>query len=686
MTTNVLLQPWVGPFGGLPPFDQVSTSLFRSALLTSMDSFRQEIAAITNNPEPATFQNTIVPYEDAGRTYNNVCTIFGIWSSSMNDKEFQAVELEMVPIMSGFSDELTQNLPFFQRIEKVYNNRENEHLTDEEKRLVWLTYKGFVKGGAKLDEAQKKRVAEINQRLATLYTEFSQNLLADEENNTTIVDNESDLVGLPQSFISSAASTANEMGHSGKWAIVNTRSAVEPVLMFSANRSLRETVWRKFVSRGDNKDTHDNNERISEILKLRVERANLLGYPTHAHWRLEDSMAKTPERAMQLLAQVWEPAVARVADEVRDMQAIADQEGSQITIEPWDYRYYAEKVRKQRFDLSQNEIKPYLQLDNLRDALFFVADKLFGLSFGRVDNVPVYHPDVTVYEVAEKASQRHIGLWYFDPYARAGKQSGAWMNAYRNQERFKGEVTTIVSNNANFIKGKPGEPILISWDDARTLFHEFGHALHGLLSSVTYPSISGTAVARDYVEFPSQLLEHWLDTEEVLSRFAKHFETGESIPQGLVQKIRKAAKFNEGFATVEYLASAFIDMKLHLAGDSTITPSEFETKTLSELGLPKQIVMRHRTAQFAHVFSGDAYSAGYYSYLWADTLTADAFEAFKEGAGPYDGSVSERLKKYVFSVGNTVDPEVGYRSFRGRDPSVEALMRKRGFAATHINK
>lgn len=434
-----------------------------------------------------------------------------------------------------------------------------------------------------------------------------------------------------------------------------------------------------FVNRGDNGDAHDNNAIISEVLQLRAERAKLLGYQTHAHWRLENAMAKTPERAMELMMAVWKPAVARVEEEVADMQKIADQEKAGIKIEPWDYRYYAEKVRKVKYDLDQNEVKPYLQLEKLREGMFWVAGELFNFKFTPVTNVPVYHPDIRVWEITDRTSGKHVGLWYFDPYARAGKRSGAWMNAYRSQERMDGEITTIVSNNANFIKGKPGEPVLVSWDDAITLFHEFGHALHGLSSNVTYPTLSGTAVPRDYVEFPSQLLEHWVETPEVLQKFAVHYQTGKPIPQELVDKIMKASKFNQGFATVEYLAAAIVDMKLHLAGSQKIDPDKFERETLAEIGMPKEIVMRHRTPQFGHVFSSDGYSAGYYSYLWSDVLNADAFEAFTEAGGPYDKKVAERLRKYIFTIGNTIDPADAYRNFRGRDPKVEALMRKRGF-------
>ncbi|HSN69374.1 MAG TPA: M3 family metallopeptidase, partial [Thermoanaerobaculia bacterium] len=512
----------------------------------------------------------------------------------------------------------------------------------EQQRLAWRYYTNFVRAGARLDTASKARLSEINQKLAGLYTDFSQNVLADETDEFLVLGSDADLAGLPQSLRDAAAAAASSKGQAGKWVITNTRSSVDPFLTYSDRRDLREKAWRMFVNRGDNGGAHDNNAIIAEILRLRAERAKLLGYQTHAHWRLENTMAKTPERDLELMEAVWKPAAARVREEVADMQAVANKEGANITIEPWDYRYYAEKVRKAKYDLDQNQVKPYLQLEKLREGMFWVAGELFNFAFTPVSNVPVYHPDVRVWEVKDKTTGRHIGVWYFDPYAREGKRSGAWMNAYRNQERFAGEITTIVSNNANFVKGKPGEPILISWDDATTLFHEFGHALHGLSSNVNYPSLSGTAVFRDYVEFPSQLLEHWLSTPEVLQKFAVHYQTGEPIPAALVEKIERAATFNEGFETVEYLASALVDMKLHLAGDRPIDPDAFEKETLAELGMPREIVMRHRTPQFMHVFSGDGYSAGYYSYLWSDVLTADAFGAFVEGGGPYDRAVAKR--------------------------------------------
>jgi peptidyl-dipeptidase Dcp len=682
---NPLLAGWSGPYGGVPPFDQVEVAHFQPALEAAMAENLAEIERIAANPEAPTFENTIAALERAGRTLNRVGAVYGVWSSTMNSPDFQAVEREMAPRLAAFSDRITQDEALFRRIEAVYEANGDRALTPEQQRLAWRYYTDFVRAGAKLDAPAKARLSEINQRLAGLFTRFSQNVLADETNHYLLLDSDADLAGLPESLRVAAAAEARDKGLSGKWVITNTRSSMDPFLTYADRRDLRERAWRIWVNRGDNGDEHDNNAIITEVLQLRAERARLLGYETHAHWRLENAMAGTPERALELLEAVWEPATARVRQEVADMQALAEAEvaeddgdSASITIEPWDYLYYAEKVRKARYDLDQNLVKPYLQLEKLREAIFWVAGELFAFDFHPAD-VPVYHPDVRVWEVTDRATKRHVGLFYFDPFARPGKRSGAWMNSYRRQERFEGEVTTIVSNNTNFVKGAPGEPTLISWDDATTLFHEFGHALHGLASSVSYPSLAGTNVSRDYVEFPSQLLEHWLATPEVLQRFAVHYQTGEPIPQELVDRIERASTFNQGYATTEYLASALIDMKLHLAGDGEIDPDAFERETLGALGMPREIVMRHRTPHFLHVFASDGYSAGYYSYLWADVLTADAAEAFREAGGLYDGEVAERLRRHVFSVGNTIDPAEAYRAFRGRDARIEALMRDRGF-------
>ena len=676
---NPLLDDWTGPFGGVPPFDRVKVSDFKPALEAGMTENLAEIEKIANHSAVPNFENTIAALERTGKTLNKVSTIYGIWGGNMATPEYQTVQREMAPKLAAFRDKISQNEALFRRIEAVYNSPDKGKLTAEQQRLIWQYYTNFVRSGAKLDAAKKKRLAEINQQLAGLFTKFGQNLLAEENGQWVGLKDESELAGLSQSLRDAAAAAATAKKVEGAGIIINTRSSVDPFLTESSRRDLRERVWKMFINRGDNSNEYNNNAIITEILQLRAERANLLGYKTHAHWRLENAMAKTPERTLELMETVWPAAIARVKEEVADMQALANKEGAKITIEPWDYRFYMEKVRKAKYDLDQNEVKPYLQLDNVRDAMFFVAGELFNFTFTPVNDVPVFHPDVTVWEVKNKATGKHVGLWYFDPYARDGKRSGAWMNAYRSQERMDKDITTIVSNNSNFVKGKEGEPVLISWDDATTMFHEFGHALHGLSSNVTYPTLSGTAVARDYVEFPSQLLEHWLSTPEVLQKYALHYQTGKPIPQALVDKIKNASTFNQGFATTEYLSSALIDMKLHLAGSEKVDPDRFERDTLASLGMPKELVMRHRTPQFQHAFGSDGYSAGYYSYLWSDVITADSFGAFTEGKGPYDKAVGKKLVENIFSVGNTIDPAEAYRKFRGRDPKVEALMKKRGF-------
>lgn len=675
---NPLLAPWQGPHGGVPPFNQLQVAHFAPALEAAMAAQLADIDRIAANPAPATLDNTIAALERSGRDFGRVASLYNVFSSTLKSDEFQAVEREMAPRLAAFRDRILQHRKLFERVEAVSESPQRGSLTPEQQRLAWLKYTDFVRGGARLAGEARERLTEVNQRLATLYTTFAQNVLADEA-RYLLLEREEDLAGLPDSTASGAAAAAEERGHAGRWAILNTRSSVEPFLAYSARRDLRERVFRDFYGRGDNGDAHDNKAAIAEIVALRHERARLLGYATHAHWRLERSMAGTPERAMALMDAMWKPAAARVREEVADMQALADAEGAGIAIEPWDYRYYMERVRRARYDLDANEVKPYLQLERLREAMFWVAGELFGLRFEPQPALPVCHPDVRVWEVTREG--KHLGLFYFDPYARVGKSSGAWMNAYRSQERIDGDITTIVSNNCNFVKVRAGEPVLVSWDDARTLFHEFGHALHGLHSDVTYPSLAGTAVDRDYVEFPSQLLEHWLRTPEVLKRFATHCRTGEPMPDAVLDKLDRAATFNQGFDTVEYVASAIVDMRMHLEAEKVRDVAAFERETLAALGMPREVAMRHRLPQFTHLFSSDGYSAGYYSYLWADVLVADAFEAFLEAGGPYDRDAARRLRECVLSRGNTVDAAEAYRAFRGRDPAVEALMRKRGFAA-----
>ena len=673
---DYLTEAWSGPFGGVPAFDKVKIADFDPALMASIDAQRQEIKAITDHKSAPDYHNTIEAFEASGMALNRTGTVYGIWDSNLSGPEFQKVSAKMSPIMAAFGDEVNQNMALFSRISAVYDKKDSLQLTSEQQRLLWLNYKEFVRQGANLSPEDKKTVADINQQLASLFDSFSKNLLHDEAQYIFIT--KDDLDGLPEGFVASCASKAKALGKDGQYAIQNTRSAMEPFTTFSTRRDLREKVWRLFIMRGDNGDAYDNKAIIKKILKLRAKRAQILGYKTHAHWRLEVAMAATPENAMGLMESVWGPAVNRVHEEVADMQKIADSEGKGVKIEPWDYRFYAEKVRKERYNLDEGEIKPYLQLSKITQALFWVANKMYGFEFEPVHGLPVFDPEVSTYSV--KRHGKVIGLWYYDPYAREGKTSGAWMNEYQVQAKFPKAQLAIVSNNCNFLKAEPGHPLLISWDDAVTMFHEFGHALHGLASNVTYPTLSGTNVQRDFVEFPSQLNEHWLALPEVLNRFALHWQTGEPMPQALQDKIQKSLKFNQGFATVEYLAGALIDMKLHLMGDADIDPAQFEIDELKKLNMPHEIVMRHRTAQFGHIFSGDGYSAGYYSYLWSDALVADVHEKFVSGGGPFSGTTAKDYFDKILAVGNTIDQAQAFRNFMGRDVNRDALMRKRGFA------
>ncbi len=674
---NSLLGKWTGPYGGVPAFDKAKLEDLKPALEAGMAKNLEEVDAIANSADAPTFENTILQMERSGQDLNRIFTYWGIWSSNMSTPEFREIQREMAPKLSEFFSKITQNEKLFARVEAVYESDELKGMGPAEQRLVKLTYDGFARNGATLEGEAKKRYAAINQRLAELHTQFSNNVLADEEGYVLYI-SEEQTRGLPESFKSAAAAAAGE--REGEYAITNTRSSMDPFLTYSDERDLREKVWRTYYDRGDNGDDHDNNAIISEILKLRDERIALLGYDNYAQWRLEDRMAKNPENALNLMEAVWPAALARVKEEVADMQAVADAGGADFKIAPWDYRYYAEKVRKAKYDLDSDEVKQYLQLDKLREAMFFVAGELFNFQFSPVPagSVPVFHGDVKVWEVTDKTSGDHIGLWYLDPFARPGKRSGAWATSYRSHETFDGKKNVLASNNSNFIKGAPGEPVLVSWDDAETFFHEFGHALHSLSSNVAYPSLNGGI--RDYTEFQSQLLERWLSTDAVIDNYLVHHETGEPIPDELVAKIKKAATFNEGFATTEYLASALVDMRYHTTDASDIDPDQFERQTLAELNMPEEIVMRHRSPHFGHIFSGEGYSAGYYGYLWADVLTSDAAEAFAEAPGGfYDKEVAAKLVKYLFAARNSMDPADAYRAFRGRDATIDALMRDRGF-------
>lgn len=682
MSENILTQEWTGPYQGVPAFDTMKVTDIQEAIEFGMTESLADIDKIANNTEAPNFTNTIAALEASGKTLDRVFNYYGILSSNMSSPEFRSIQSELAPKLSEYSSKITQNEKLFQRIKAVYDASQETPLALQEQRVVDLTYKKYEMNGANLDPAQKERYAAINKELSSLYNTFSDNVLHDEENYVTYL-NQDQLDGLSEGFIKSAAKIATDKGQDGTYAITNTRSSMDPFLTYATNRALRKQVWENYYSRGDNGDEFDNNAIIAQILKLRKERVALMGYNNYAEWRLQDRMAKTPENAMDLMMAVWPAAIARVAEEVADMQTVANDNGDNITIEPWDYRFYAEKVRKKKYDLDSDEVKQYLQLDKLTEALFFTAEKVFNYKFTPVKegSVPVFQEDVNVWEVTDKDSGKHIGLWYLDPFAREGKRSGAWATTYRSYTNFEGETNVLASNNSNFVKPAPGEAVLVSWDDATTFFHEFGHALHFFSSNVKYPTLNGGV--RDYTEFQSQLLERWLSTDQVIHKFLVHYKTGEPIPASLVTKIKKAATFNQGFGTTEYLASALIDMKLHLADPTNIDIDAFERETLADLKMPKELPMRHRTPHFGHVFSGEGYATAYYGYMWADVLTSDASEAFAEAPdGFYDKETADKLVKYLFAPRNAMDPAEAYRLFRGRDAKMEALMKDRGFPIT----
>jgi len=680
---NPLLNEWTGPYGGVPAFDAMNLADIEPAMETAMANSLAALEVIAQQAESATFANTIVAMEGASEELNRVSAYYGIWSANLSTPEFREIEQRLAARIADYYSAVRQNSALFARIKAVYEGEEFKSLQPDQQRLTWLVYDSFASNGATLEGEAKERYAAINQQLAELQTRFANNVLADEEGYITWLENDQ-LSGLPDSVIAAAAQAATDLGQPEKWAIKNTRSSMDPFLTYSTHRELREAVWRNYYNRGNNGDQHDNNALIAQILALREERARLLGYNNFAEWQVQNRMAKTPEAAMELMLGVWPAAIARVDEEVADMQAVAAGEGADITIAPWDYRFYAEKVRKAKYDLDSDQVKQYLQLDKLRDAMFFVAGEIFNFKFSPVPegSVPVFHPDVKVWEVTDRDSGEAVGLWYLDPFARAGKRSGAWATSYRSHETHAGKRTVLSSNNSNFSKGAPGEPVLISWDDARTYFHEFGHALHALSANVAYPTLNFGV--RDYTELQSQLLERWITTDKVIDQFLVHYQTGEPIPAELVEKIQRAGNFNQGFDTSEYLASALMDMKFHTTSPAGLDAQAFERDTLAELNMPEELVMRHRSTQFTHIFSGESYAAGYYGYMWADVLAADASEAFTEAPGGfYDEEVGQKLVDYLFAVRNAMDPADAYRAFRGRDAETDALLRDRGFADPH---
>jgi peptidyl-dipeptidase Dcp len=671
--SNPLFEDWTAPFGA-PPLDRLRPEHFPPAYDRALAEHAAEVAVIAANPALPSFENVIVALETSGRLLTRVEGVFHNLASSVTNGALQAIELELAPRLAAHWSAITLNAALFARIDDLYQRRETLGLDAESLRVLERYHLDFVRAGAQLHGENRDRFAEIAQRMAVLGTQFSQNVLADEETYVLGV-SAGQMAGVPDAVRDAAASLAKERGLDAPFAVSLSRSSVEPMLQFADDRALRERLFRAWAARGTGRGSsmHDNSAIITEMLALRAERATLLGYENFAAFKLDDSMAGTPGTARALLEEVWEPARARALEERDALQALIAQEGGNFRLAPWDWRYYAEKLRRARFDFDESAIKPYLELNNMIAAAFFTAEKLFGLSFRERKDVPVYHPDVRVWEVARDGHP--IGLFYGDYFARPGKQGGAWMSSFRDQEKLTApDVLPIIINNCNFAKA---DPCLLSFDDGETLFHEFGHALHGLLSQVRFPRLSGTNVARDFVELPSQLFEHWLEQPEVLKRYARHHRTGEPMPAALMDKLLKARNYGQGFATVEFLASAIIDMDFHTRPPPA-DPAAAERQTLRRIAMPDEIVPRHGATHFGHVFGGDGYAAGYYAYLWSEVLDADGFRAFEEAKDPFDPATAERLYRYIYSSGGTRDYATAYRAFRGRDPHVDALLEGRG--------
>nr|WP_298100678.1 M3 family metallopeptidase [uncultured Shinella sp.] len=677
------LVEWTG-LNGLPRFDLVKDEAFAASFDAALAAHEAEIDAIAGNPDVPTFENTVVALEIAGDALSRVSALFWSRAGANTNDTIQALERDIAPKMSRHYSKIGTNAALFKRIDALWEGRAGLNLSLEQVRVLERHWKGFVKAGAKLAKPEQDRLSAINETLAGLGAKFGQNVLADEKSWALFLDEGEALDGLPDYLKDAMAAAARDRGQDGRYAVTLSRSIIEPFLASSARRDLREQAFRAWVARGENDGETDNRGIVKDTLALRSEKAGLLGYANFAALKLDNTMAKTPDAVNGLLMQVWEKAVARAREEEAELAALIADEGRNHEVMPWDWRYYAEKLRAKKFNFSEAELKPYLQLEKIIDACFDVAERLFGIRAIEKKGVPVYHPDVRVFEIRDR-EDRLVAMFLGDYFARSSKRSGAWMSSYQSQHRLPlpngsvGEIP-IIYNVCNFAKPAEGKPALLSLDDARTLFHEFGHALHGMLSDVTYPSVSGTGVSRDFVELPSQLYEHWLTVPEILTRYAVHYQTGEAMPQVLLDKVLAARTFNSGFATVEFTSSALVDMAFHTRGPVE-DPMAVQSEVLQKIGLPKSIVMRHATPHFQHVFSGDGYSAGYYSYMWSEVLDADAFSAFTETGDAFNPAMAARLKTYIYAVGGSVDPEDAYKAFRGKLPTPEAMLEKKGLAA-----
>jgi peptidyl-dipeptidase Dcp len=671
--TNPFFEDWTAPFAA-PPLDRIKPEHFAPAYDRALAEHTAETAAIAANPVAPTFDNVVVALEKSGRLLTRVEGVFYNLTSAATNEVLQAIELEMAPRLSAHWSAISMHPVLFARLDAIHQKRETLGLDAQSLRVLERYHLDFVRAGAQLKGEERDRLAAIAQRLAVLGTQFSQNVLGDEE-DWVLPLSEAQMAGIPASMRDAAAAKSQALKMEAPFAVTLSRSSVEPFLQYAQDRVLREHLHRAWVSRGDNANAHDNNGIVAETLALRAERATLLGYENFAAFKLADSMAGTPAKARALLEDVWAPARLRALEERDALQDLIAREGGNFRLAPWDWRYYAEKLRREKYDFDEAQLKPYFQLSNLIAAAFFTAEKLFGLSFQERHDIPVYHPDVRVWDVTLHGAV--IGLFYGDYFARPGKQGGAWMSSFRDQQTLDGNVLPIIINNSNFSKS---DPCLLSFDEAVTLFHEMGHALHGLLSQVRYPRLSGTNVARDFVELPSQLFEHWLEEPQVLIRFACHYQTGEPIPGPLLDKMLAARNYGQGFATVEFLASALIDMDFHTLPPGS-DPKQAQAETLQRIGMPDEIGPRHAAPHFTHVFGGDGYSAGYYAYLWSEVLDADGFKAFQEAHDPFDPATAQRLYKFIYSAGGTRDFAAAYRAFRGRDPRIEPLLEGRGLVA-----
>lgn len=664
------------PFG-VPPFGEIKNEHFLPAIEKGIEEQTAEIAAIVSNPDPADFENTIAAYDYSGELIRKVTGVFYNYNSSNTNEEIQALAKEIAPKLSAHYDNINLNPDLFERVRTVYENRNSLNLNGEQARLLEDTYKDFVRGGAALDSAAQARFREINQELSVLTLQFGENVLAETNAFKLVIENQDDLEGLTQGLIDQGAETAKAAGMEGKWVYTLHNPSIMPFLQYSAKRELREKIYKAYINRGNNNNEKDNKVLIGKIAALRLERANLLGYETHAAFILEENMAKNAGNVLDLLSQLWTPALKRAKGEVAQLQAIIDKEGGNFKLQPWDWSYYAEKLRKEQYDLDDEQLKPYFSLENVKQGIFTVCNNLYGITFTEQKDIPVYHPEAVAYEVKE-ANGDHIGVLYMDFHPRESKRGGAWMSSYRKQYVKNGEkISPVITIVCNFTKPTASQPSLLTFDETSTFFHEFGHALHGLLSNSTYYSLSGTSVPRDFVELPSQIMENWASEPEVLKLYAKHYQTGEVIPDELIGKIQNSAYFNQGFATVEYLAASFLDMGYHNMKEFKLTDvSSFEDATLAQIGLIPEITSRYRSTYFNHIFSG-GYSSGYYSYIWSGILDSDAFEAFKEN-GLFDQATAESFRKNILERGGTEDPMVLYKKFRGAEPDIKPLLKRRG--------